>query len=116
MTDNSVRVCAVGDLGDGSALTVPPETTGWHDTIAVFCDAGNFYALDDTCTHEESSLSEGWIEDGAVECAAHQSRFDLATGAVSCLPATRAACPHRVEVRDGEVWLWAGVAPGSSGA
>jgi nitrite reductase/ring-hydroxylating ferredoxin subunit len=114
MTENSVLVCAVGDLADGSATTVAPEVTGWHDTIAVFHDGGSFYALDDTCTHEESSLSEGWIEDGEVECAAHQSRFDLATGAVSCLPATKAACPHRVEVRDGQVWVSPGVAPASA--
>jgi nitrite reductase/ring-hydroxylating ferredoxin subunit len=112
MTEKSVRVCAVGELADGAATTVPADVTGWSGgAIAVFRDAGNFYALDDTCTHEEAQLSDGWIENGEVECPAHQARFDLATGAVSCLPAVRAVCPHRVEVRDGQVWLMAGLAP-----
>lgn len=106
-----MKVCAVDDLEDGDARVVPMATTGWSDDIAVFRDAGEFYALDDSCTHEEVSLADGWIEKGEVECPQHNSRFALRDGAVTGLPATRPAKAHRVRVRDGAVWLEPGVPP-----
>lgn len=104
-----VRVCSENELEDGQAVAVAPDATGWSDAIAVFRDGDAYYALDDTCPHEEASLAEGWVEDGEVECPLHQSRFDLGTGKVTCLPATRDACTHAVAVRDGAVWLSPGV-------
>ncbi len=56
--------------------------------IAVFNVDGEFFATDDTCTHEEASLSEGFLEDHLVECPLHGSQFDLRTGEVHSLPAT----------------------------
>ena len=31
--------------------------------IAVFNVDGDLYAIDDTCTHQDASLADGWIED-----------------------------------------------------
>lgn len=104
-TDRGVLVCSVADLADGGAVRVPPERAGTEDAVAVFNDAGRFYALDDTCPHAKAALSDGWVEDGAVECPLHQALFDLATGAALSGPATRDARVHAVEVRDGAVWL-----------
>lgn len=108
MTD-LIRVCAVDELADGDAVLVPSSQTGWPDAIAVFRDNGEFFALDDRCTHEEASLSEGWIENGEVECPNHASKFALATGQVTCDPARVSARTHRVHVADGAVWLTPGV-------
>ncbi len=50
---------------------------------------GGWYAIDDTCTHEDCSLSEGELCDHLVECPCHGSRFDVRTGAVhqpACRP------------------------------
>ena len=49
--------------------------------------SGNWYAVDDTCTHEDCSLSGGELAGEAVECPCHGSRFDLAGGDVLNLPA-----------------------------
>jgi 3-phenylpropionate/trans-cinnamate dioxygenase ferredoxin subunit len=106
-----IRACAVSDLAAGEAMVIPEEQTGTGDGIAVFNDEGSFYALDDTCPHEVASLAEGWIEDCEVECPLHASRFDLRTGAVLCLPATRGVRAHRLEVVDGEVWVYPGEEP-----
>jgi 3-phenylpropionate/trans-cinnamate dioxygenase ferredoxin subunit len=62
--------------------------------------------LNNTCTHAEASLAEGWVEDGYVECPLHSSKFCLKTGAVQGLPATIDAVVHRVEVSDGEIYLF----------
>lgn len=102
----AIRLAAVDDLPVGEAMRIPSTLTGTEDDIAL-CrdDDGTFHALDDTCSHEEASLSEGWVEDGEVECPLHSARFCLADGRAMCLPATEPVATHRVEVRDGAVWL-----------
>jgi 3-phenylpropionate/trans-cinnamate dioxygenase ferredoxin component len=51
---------------------------------------GTFLAVDDICSHAESSLSEGEVdvEMETIECARHGSTFDLRTGQPKTLPAT----------------------------
>lgn len=71
--------------------------------IAVVCDAnGDYHAIDDTCTHEEVSLSEGDVEDCTIECWLHGSTFDLTSGKALVPPATRpvAVYPIRQEGDD----------------
>ena len=65
------------------------------------------YAIGDTCSHAEVSLSEGWVEpdDCAIECVAHGAMFDLETGEPLSLPATRAVPTYEVSVVDGMVVL-----------
>jgi 3-phenylpropionate/trans-cinnamate dioxygenase ferredoxin subunit len=107
-TDTGIRVADVGGIEEGEALKIPAETSGHDDAIAVFHDAGAYYALDDTCSHGQASLADGWIEDGEVECPLHSARFCLKSGQPQCMPATVAQRTHRVEVRDGGIWLYAG--------
>ncbi|MEO7447465.1 MAG: bifunctional 3-phenylpropionate/cinnamic acid dioxygenase ferredoxin subunit [Humibacillus sp.] len=105
-----IRVAAVDDVEPGEALLLSTELTGTTEPISLFRDDdGTYYALDDTCSHEDASLSEGWVEDGAVECPLHSTRFCLADGVPQCLPATRPVATHRVEVRGDEVYLQPGV-------
>ena len=106
-----MQVCGVEEIPSGEARLVGRAVVGTGDDIAVFNDEGRFHALDDTCTHALASLSEGWVEDGTVECPLHAARFSLTTGEALSLPAVTAARCHRVEVRDGRVWLFPGEAP-----
>jgi NAD(P)H-dependent nitrite reductase small subunit len=71
--------------------------------IALFRYGEEFFAIDDTCTHQEASLSEGFImgdEKGrcVVECPWHGAHFDLRTGAAVTLPATRPVKRYNVRV------------------
>jgi 3-phenylpropionate/trans-cinnamate dioxygenase ferredoxin subunit len=59
---------------------------------------GNFYALNDVCTHEEFSLSDGELWGMDVECPQHGSRFNLQTGKVTGLPAVIPAQTYAVKV------------------
>ena len=109
-----IRVASVDDIAVAEGLAISSSITGTDDDIAILRDDdGEFYALDDTCTHEEASLAEGWIESCEVECPLHAARFSLRTGAVLSLPATRDTKAHRLEVRDGEIYLYPGEAPGA---
>lgn len=111
MTDG-ICVASLDSIAEGEGLAIDKSITGTDDDIALLRDEdGSVWALDDTCTHEDASLAEGWVEDGHVECPLHASKFCLKDGEVQGLPATTNTCPHRVEVRDGEIWLFPGQKP-----
>jgi len=63
------------------------------------------YALGDTCSHADVSLSDGFVEadDCALECPRHGAQFDLKTGEPLTLPAVRPVPVYEVEVIDGDV-------------
>lgn len=104
---NGIRVAALDDVPEGEGIVIERTVAGTDDDIALLRDDdGCVWALDNTCTHADASLAEGWVENGHVECPLHASKFCLKTGAVDGLPATKDARPHRVEVRDGAVYLF----------
>jgi 3-phenylpropionate/trans-cinnamate dioxygenase ferredoxin subunit len=45
------------------------------------------FAVADTCTHSEASLSEGETDGFKIECWLHGAEFDLRTGQALTLPA-----------------------------
>lgn len=98
-------VARVGEIDDGTGITVPKERAGTMDDVAVFHDGDRYYALDDTCTHEESGLADGWVEDGCVECPLHGARFRLADGAVLTPPASSGVAAHTVRVEGTDIVL-----------
>jgi len=75
-------LCSTSDVAPGSALKV--ETGDL--VLAVFNVDGEFYVIDDTCTHGPGSLSEGYIEDDVVECNFHNGQFNIKTGEVVSPP------------------------------
>jgi 3-phenylpropionate/trans-cinnamate dioxygenase ferredoxin subunit len=88
-------------LAPGDALrleTSPP--------IAVFhTEDGELFAVDDTCTHQDASLADGWVEGCEVECPLHASRFNLRNGAVDAPPAKLPIRVHQVVVLGGQIMV-----------
>lgn len=48
--------------------------------LAVFNVDGEFYVIDNECTHEGGPLAQGMVFDHAVSCPWHFAEFDLRTG------------------------------------
>jgi 3-phenylpropionate/trans-cinnamate dioxygenase ferredoxin subunit len=98
-----VRALAKSDLQPGQAKQVVVEGR----KIAIFNVNGKYQAVDDTCSHDEASLSEGVAyAEGCrcvVECPQHGSRFDLESGDALTLPATRPVKAYAVREVDGAV-------------
>jgi 3-phenylpropionate/trans-cinnamate dioxygenase ferredoxin subunit len=100
-----ILVAQTDDVPDGEGIKIDAAVAGTIDDIAIFNDDGQFFALDDTCSHEKASLSEGYIEDGVVECPLHAGKFCLKDGSVLSMPATEDVLCHRLIVEDGSIRL-----------
>lgn len=103
-----LEVCPVDQIPEGESVRIQA-----HVPIAVFHTDGEFFAIDDTCTHQDASLADGWLEGCFVECPLHAAMFDLRTGVPTCLPAKRSVTTYTVHVEDGIVYL-AGLADESA--
>jgi len=75
------------------------------DGVAVcLTRVGNeVFAVEDTCTHSEASLSEGEVSGTKIECWLHGAEFDLRTGEALTPPATSALKTFNVEVNGNQV-------------
>ena len=70
------------------------------DVVGLYRVGEDIYAIHDICTHEEAYLTDGDFEaeELEVECPLHGSRFNVATGEVRILPATRPVATYEVKV------------------
>lgn len=93
-----IRIAAATQLQDDEVM---PIALG-DAQLALYRSAGEFHVTDNVCTHQYALLSDGYVEDGCIECPLHQARFDLRTGAALCAPATQPirVYPVRVEGND----------------
>lgn len=70
-------------------------------SICVARVGNEVFAIDDTCSHQDASLADGEIVDGAIECWLHGAHFDLRTGEALTPPAVAPLKSYPVHV-DGE--------------
>src|SRR3954469_228965 len=71
--------------------------------VAVFNIAGQFYAIEDVCTHDGGELAGGAIEGDVVICPRHGARFCLRTGAALTPPAYEPVRTYETRVNEGIV-------------
>ncbi len=94
-----VKVATVGAIAPGKAIRVEID----DEPIAIFNVDGDLYAIGDTCSHEEASLSEGDVYGTCVECPLHGAEFDLKTGRPRTLPAVVPVPTYAVKVEGDDV-------------
>jgi 3-phenylpropionate/trans-cinnamate dioxygenase ferredoxin subunit len=97
-----VRVADVEDCGSEGCVH---KTVGGSEQIVLVRTGGEFFALEDRCSHEDYPLSDGEMENGQLECVYHGARFDVRTGKPTRLPAVRPVRTFPVEIRDGGVFV-----------
>ncbi|WP_436787398.1 non-heme iron oxygenase ferredoxin subunit [Yinghuangia sp. YIM S10712] len=89
-----VRACSEAELSEDTPLRVVLEGV----PVTLVRTEGEVYAINDVCSHANVSLSEGEVEDCAIECWLHGSRFDLRTGRPSGPPATQPVPVYPVKI------------------
>lgn len=95
-TANYIDLMASSGLPIGATKKV---ATANGDVLLVNVE-GELYAVDDMCTHEDSSLSLGCLKGELVSCTLHGSRFNVRTGEPMEEPATQALRRYPIRIRN----------------
>jgi 3-phenylpropionate/trans-cinnamate dioxygenase ferredoxin subunit len=97
------RIAGLSDLVEGEAVRVDVDGS----PICVVRAGRCVYAIDDTCSHGQASLSEGEVDldDLVVECPLHGSPFRLVDGVPIGLPATKPVATHTVTIEGDDVLI-----------
>ncbi len=96
-----VRVCKVSEVPDpGRKLLEVGDRT-----VVLFHLEGEFYAIDDVCTHDDGPLGEGELEGYSIICPRHGARFDVRTGHAQTMPAVRSTAAYETKVEGEDVLL-----------
>ena len=97
-----VRVASVDEVPVESLKAVRVDET---EICLAHAEDGNFYAINDVCTHENFLLSMGELFELDVECPQHGSRFNLKTGKVTGLPAVIPTVTYPVTIEGSDLFV-----------
>jgi len=96
-----VLVGSVSSVPDPGRIVVEVD-----DRLVVLVHVGGeFFAIDDVCTHDGGPLGEGKLTDHAIACPRHGAKFDVRTGAALSMPATKATVVHEVKVSGQDIYV-----------
>lgn len=102
MTDDRrwYEVARTDDLAPGEVMYVEVG----NDPVALINLDGEFFAVNDICTHQEASLSDGEIVGDEIECPLHGGAFEIRTGLPANFPVVVPVETYDIKV-DGDVVL-----------
>ena len=94
-----IDVAAAVDIAPGSYQLVDVDDR----PVAVFNVDGEFFALEDSCSHDQNTLTGGCIDGDQIECPRHGARFCIRTGEALTPPAYEALQTFSVRIQNGVV-------------
>ena len=93
---NIIEAATIDELEPGQAKLI--EADG--KDIALFNCDGEYFAIDNECTHVGGSLCEGEVEGSTVICPWHGAEFDIKSGTVLSPPAEENVNSYKVYIED----------------
>jgi len=94
-----VTVAAVGELAPGTCKVADVDGAA----VAVFNLNGEYFAIEDVCTHDGGDLAGGTIDGDQVICPRHGARFCVRTGEALTAPAYEPTAKFPVRVENGVI-------------
>jgi 3-phenylpropionate/trans-cinnamate dioxygenase ferredoxin subunit len=94
---NWVAVAKVGELAPGSHRVVDVDGAA----VVVFNLGGEYFAIEDVCTHDGGQLTGGTVEGEEIVCPRHGARFSIRTGEALTAPAYEPVAKFPVRVENG---------------
>lgn len=101
MGDNWKSTVSVEEVPEDDVIGIQ---VGGH-SIALYKVENEIFATDNVCTHGQALLSDGFLEDGEIECPLHQGRFCIKTGKVMCAPLEEDIKTYPVRVEGEKIYL-----------
>lgn len=91
----------------GRAEDIAPGTSSVVEVdgvmMAIFNLGGEFFAIEDVCTHDGSEIASGCVVGEDIECPRHGARFSIRTGEVTAPPAYEPVDTFPVRVVEGDL-------------
>ena len=88
------KVATKGEIPDGAKKLIESD-----ERLVILVRLGDdYFCIDDVCTHDGGTLSDGNHEGCIIECPRHGAKFDMRTGKALCMPATQDTLAHEVKV------------------
>ncbi|WP_421709156.1 non-heme iron oxygenase ferredoxin subunit [Algihabitans sp.] len=94
-------VAKTSEVTDGEVIGVEVEGT----PIAIYNLDGEYFATHNVCTHAFALLSDGYVDDGKVECPLHQGIFDIRSGKAEEGPVDEDLKTFTVKVEGDELFV-----------
>ena len=94
-----IAVAVVGELAPGASRVVDVDGV----TVAVFNIGGEYFAIEDVCTHDGGELANGVLEGDQIICPRHGARFCVRTGEALSAPAYEPTAKFPVRINNGVV-------------
>ena len=95
------RVAAIDEIPPFGRLSVEIDEV----PALLLRDSERYYCIEDVCTHDGQPLTTGDFANGCITCPRHGARFDVATGAALCMPATEPVRTFPVDIRPDGVYV-----------
>ena len=96
-----IRVAKVSDVPDPGKQLFEVD-----DRLVVLCHMdGEFFCIDDVCTHDGGPLADGFLNGHQLSCPRHGAKFDIRDGRALTMPATESTASHEVKVEGDEVFV-----------
>jgi naphthalene 1,2-dioxygenase ferredoxin component len=73
--------------------------------VAIYTVGPAVYASDNTCTHGQARLCDGFLDGHEIECPLHQGKFDVRDGRPTCEPVTQAIRTYPVKIEGNRVFI-----------
>ena len=94
-------VAKTSEVTDGEVIGVEVEGT----PIAIYNLDGQYFATHNVCTHAFALLSDGYVDDGKIECPLHQGIFDIRSGKAEEGPVDEDLKTFAVKVEGDELFV-----------
>ena len=89
-----VKAASKDELKSGEKLRVEVD----ERLVILFQVGEEYFCIDDVCTHDGGTLSDGDFEGFEIACPRHGAKFDVRCGKALCMPATQPTGAHEVKV------------------
>ena len=95
------KICSTSEIAVGEW-----RQTDLDGTIVVIYNVdGDFFAIEDVCTHDGAILSGCPLEGDEIICPRHGARFSVRTGEALSAPAWEATAIFPVKIENDEIWV-----------
>jgi phenylpropionate dioxygenase-like ring-hydroxylating dioxygenase large terminal subunit len=95
------RVTSISEIDADGVLGVDVDGS----PVALYRLGNEVFATAGICTHALAILSDGFVEDGKIECPLHQGQFDIRSGKALCAPVTEDLRTYAVKLDGDDVWI-----------